>query len=185
MMRSLARLAVVATMSLALRPVVAQADVRSLIAAHPCTIVAVQMLQNVDSSSARAGDFFRFATVNAATIGNTIVIPARTIGYGTVVIAGAAGRNGRAGSLVLEPRYFVFSDGTHLGVVLDHRTADLAANGSSGGAPGYLGAIPVPGIGAAIGIFNYLHNGKNVAVPKGTIFAVFPSDSPSVSRCDR
>lgn len=149
----------------------------------PCTVVAVEMLDAVDSTDARPGDFFRFQTVNAVTSGARIVIPARTIGYGDVVIAAPAGQSGRAGTLVLEPRYLVLPDGTHLGVELNHNTTDLDRNGASGNAPGYLGAIPVPGVGAAIGIFNYFHKGKNVVVQRGAVFTVFPSDDPSVEHC--
>lgn len=150
---------------------------------NQCTVVAVQMVDDVDSADAEPGDFFRFETINAVTVGNKIVIPARTIGFGVVAIASSAGRGGQPGTLVLEPRYFVLPSGEHLGVVLDHNASDLHRAGSSGNMPGYLGAIPVPGLGAAIGIFNFFHHGKNIEVKKGATFAVFPSDAPSSERC--
>ncbi len=152
---------------------------------NPCTVVGVEMMDDVDSSTALPGDFFRFQTINAVTSGNRIVIPARTMGYGIVSIASPAGRGGRAGTLVLEPRYLVMPDGSHLGVVLNHNTASLDRSGKSGNMPGYLGAIPVPGVGAAIGIFNFFHNGKNIEVKRGAVFTVFPSDDPSVERCQQ
>ncbi|HVS47218.1 MAG TPA: hypothetical protein VMS32_11230 [Verrucomicrobiae bacterium] len=148
-----------------------------------CTVVAVQMMDDIDSSQAQPGDFFRFETINAVTRGTRIVIPARTMGYGVVAVASPAGRGGRAGTLVLEPRYFVLPNHRHLGVVLDHNASDMQRSGATNNAPGYLGAIPVPGVGAAIGIFNFLHNGKNIEVKKGTVFVVFPSDDPSVEDC--
>jgi len=154
-------------------------------ALDPCTVVAVEMMDTVNSAQARPGDFFRFQTVNAVTAGARVVIPARTMGYGIVAIASPAGRGGRAGSLVLEPRYLVLPGGTHLGVVLNHHTNALNRTGKSGDAPGLLGAIPVPGVGAAVGIFNYFHNGKNIEVPRGSVFTIFPSDDPSVERCQR
>jgi hypothetical protein len=143
------------------------------------------MLDKVSSADAKPGDFFRFETVNTVTNGKSIVIPARTIGYGLVVIASPAGHEGHGGTLVLEPRYLVTPDKKHLGVVLNHNTATLDRGGYSGNAPGYLGAIPVPGVGAAVGIFNYFHHGKDITLPRGTMFSVFPSDSPSVERCQR
>lgn len=149
----------------------------------PCTVVAVQMIDNVDSSSARPGDFFRFETVNAVTSGRKIVIPARTFGYGVVSVASAAGRGGRSGTLVLEPRYLVLPNGEKLGVVLDHNASDLQKSGASGNMPGYLGAIPVPGLGAAIGVFNFFHHGRDIEVKRGTIFTIFPSDDPGTERC--
>jgi hypothetical protein len=149
----------------------------------PCTVVAVEMLESVDSGDARPGDFFRFETVNAVTSGATVVIPARTLGYGVVAIASPAGRQGRPGTLVLEPRYLVLPSGRHVGVVLNHNTDTLQKAGNSGTLPGYLGVIPLPGVGAAIGVFNYFHHGKDVVVPRGLIFTVFPSDDPAVERC--
>jgi hypothetical protein len=148
-----------------------------------CTVVAVQMMESVDSSDARPGDFFRFETVNAVTSGAKVVIPARTMGYGVVAVASPAGRDARPGTLVLEPRYLLMPDGTHLGVVLNHNTDSLSKSGPNDSIPGYLGAIPVFGVGAAIGIFNYFRKGKNIVVPRGTVFTLFPSDDPAVERC--
>lgn len=150
----------------------------------PCTVVAVEMLENVDSGDARPGDFFRFETVNAVTSGAKVVIPARALGYGVVAIAAPAGRQNRPGVLVLEPRYLVLPNGRHVGVVLNHNSDSLQkASGSGDFVPGYLGAIPIPGVGLAIAGFNYFHHGKNVTVPRGLIFTVFPSDDPAVERC--
>jgi len=148
-----------------------------------CTVVAVEMMDTVDSTDARPGDFFRFETINAVTAGSKVVIPARTMGYGVVAIASAAGREGHPGTLVLEPRYLVMPNGGHVGVVLNHNTDTLEKAGASDSIPGYLGAVPVPGVGAAIGVFNYFHRGKNVVVPRGLVFTIFPSDEPSVERC--
>lgn len=148
-----------------------------------CTVVAVQMMESVDSADARPGDFFRFETVNAVTSGARVVIPARTMGYGVVAVASPAGRGARPGTLVLEPRYLMLPDGKHLGVVLNHNTDSLDKSGPSDSIPGYLGAIPLLGVGAAIGMFNYFRRGKNIVVPRGTVFTLFPSDDPSVERC--
>lgn len=148
-----------------------------------CTVVGVQTLDAVDSATAKPGDFFRFETLNAVTAGNRIVIPAHTLGWGVVSVAAPAGKGGRAGSLVLETRYLELPSGQKLGVVLDHNTASLEKNGQSNNLPGYLGAIPIPGVGVAIGAFNYFHRGKDISVPKGTMFAIFPSDDPATQKC--
>ena len=152
-------------------------------ALDPCGVIAVQMMDSIDSSEARPGDFFRFETINAVTSGATIVVPARTMGEGIVAVASPAGRNARPGTLVLEPRYFILPNGRHLGVVINHNTSSLIASGASGGIPVYLGAIPIPGVGVAIGAFNYFRRGKNIVVPRGMAFTVFASDDPSVERC--
>lgn len=148
-----------------------------------CTVIAVQMLDTLDSSRARVGDFFRFQTVNAVVHGKDVVFPAHTPGWGVVSVAVAAGRAGRGGLLVLEPLYLKLANGQKVGVALDHNTGDLKAAGASNNLPGYLGAIPVPGAGAAVGVFDYFHHGKDITVNKGTIFAIFPSNDPGVAAC--
>lgn len=148
-----------------------------------CTVVAVQMMESVSSSDARPGDFFRFETVNAVTAGTRVVIPERTMGYGVVAVASPAARDARPGILILEPIYLTLPDGKHLGVVLNHNTDSLDKTGQNDSIPGYLGAIPFFGVGAAIGVFNYFRKGKNVVVPRGTVFTIFPSDDPSVESC--
>lgn len=174
-----------AALALLLASAVAPMPTRAMQGIDPCTVVAVEMLDNVDSADALPGDFFRFQTVNALTVQGNVVIPQRTEGYGIVAVAVPAGRGGRAGTLVLEPRYLVLPSGAHVGVVLNHNTDPLEKSGPSGSVPGYLGAIPIPGVGAAIGLFNYFHDGKNIVVPRGTVFTVFPSDAPSVERCQQ
>ena len=150
-----------------------------------CTIVVVQTLQDVDSATAKAGDYFRFQTINAVTHNSRIVVPSHTPGWGVISVASSAGSHGQAGTLLLDPRYLKLSGGRKLSVVLDHNGNALQKNGSSGNAPSYLGAIPVPGVGAAIGAFNYFHHGNNITVPKGTMFEVFPSDDPSTAACQQ
>lgn len=140
-------------------------------------------MDSVDSSDARPGDFFRFETVNAVTSGADVVIPERTMGEGIVTVASPAGRDARPGVLVLEPLYLVMPDGEHVGVVLNHNNESLMKSGPNDSVPAYLGAIPFFGVGAAVGVFNYFRKGKNIIVPRGTIFSVFPSDDPSVERC--
>ena len=61
--------------------------------------------------------------------------------------------------------------------------SELRCAGASSSLPGYLGAIPVVGVGAVVGAFDYFHHGKDITVPKGTIFAVLPSNDPTVGKC--
>jgi hypothetical protein len=136
-----------------------------------------------DSNPAIVGDFFRFRTFNSVTNKNRIVLGPGTKGWGIVTVASPAAKGGRAGSLVLEPLYLVLPGGRKMGVVLDHNASDLQMAGQSNNLPGYLGAIPVVGVGAAIGAFDYFHHGKDITVSKGTMFAVFPSNDPAVKKC--
>jgi hypothetical protein len=148
-----------------------------------CTVIAVQIIDAVNSKTARPGDFFRFQTINSVDFNGHIVLAEHTTGWGIVTVATPAAKGGRAGSLVLEPLYFKTASGEKMGVVLDHNSSALQASGPSDSLPAYLGAIPVVGVGAAVGAFDYFHHGKDITVQKGTIFAVFPSDDPSVAGC--
>ena len=148
-----------------------------------CTPIAVEMIDTVYSKTAIVGDFFRFQTFNSVTNKNRIILGPGTKGWGIVTVASPAATGGRAGSLVLEPLYFVLPGGRKMGVVLDHNASDLQKSGQSNNLPGYLGAIPVVGVGAVIGAFDYFHHGKDITVSKGTLFAVFPSNDPSVAKC--
>ena len=150
-----------------------------------CTPIAVETLDTLYSKTAVVGDFFRFQTFNSVTDKNRIVLGPGTKGWGIVTVASPAAKGGRAGSLVLEPLYFVLPGGRKMGVVLDHNASDLQKAGQSNNLPGYLGAIPVVGVGAVIGSFDYFHHGKDITVTKGTMFAVFPSNDPSVAKCRR
>lgn len=162
----------------------AQAQAAATAPAMPvCTPIAVQTLDTVYSKTANVGDFFQFETFNSVTYHDKIILGPRTKGWGVVTVASPAAKGGRAGSLVLEPLYFLLPDGRKMGVVLDHNASDLQKAGDSNNLPGYLGAIPVVGVGAVIGAFDYFHHGKDIIVPKGTMFAVFPSNDPTVSKC--
>ncbi|HEY5096072.1 MAG TPA: hypothetical protein VII69_13230, partial [Candidatus Eremiobacteraceae bacterium] len=148
-----------------------------------CTPIAVETTNSVYSEKALAGDFFQFQTINSVTYHDRIVLKPHTIGWGIVTVASPAAKGGRAGSLVMEPLYFLLPDGRKLGVALDHNSSDLRSAGASNNLPGYLGAIPVVGVGVVVGAFDYFHHGKDITVPSGTIFAVFPSNDPVVSKC--
>jgi hypothetical protein len=151
----------------------------------PCTAVPVETLDAVDSAHAKAGDFFRFQTLAPTTDGRQhVVIPAHTIGYGTVALAVQAGNQGRSGALLLQPLYLKMPDGSRLGVVMDYGATNLDKQGKSGELiPGYLGLLPVPGLGIAIGAVNYFRHGKDITIPRGTKFAIFPEDDPQSAFC--
>lgn len=164
----------------------AAADVSSAsLGLNRCTVVAAVMVDSVDSANARPGDFFRFETLNAVMAGKRVVIPPRTMGYGIVSIASPAGRAGRAGTLVLEPRYLVLPDGHRLGVVLDHHSSDMQAAGKSNDMPGYLGAIPVPGLGAAIASSITSIMARTSAYPRARCSRFFPATIPRYSAANR
>ncbi|MBV8152279.1 MAG: hypothetical protein JOY59_12020 [Candidatus Eremiobacteraeota bacterium] len=70
-------------------------------------------------------------------------------------------------------------------MVLARNQQGLDAQGGNGQLPGYLGAIPVPGVGALLTAVNAMRRGKDVTVDGGTLFAVYASNDPATARCDR
>lgn len=151
---------------------------------QPCTAVSVELLDTLDSATAKPGQFFRFKTIHAVTDGGSyVVIPAKTIGYGIVSLATPAGKQGRPGTLLLDPLYLKLPDGSKMGVVLNYGGGGAGGKGKDGEIPGYLGAIPIPGFGFLVGAVNYFRNGTNVTIQKGTIFSIFPNDDPPTAFC--
>lgn len=148
----------------------------------PCTQVIIETIQSVDSSKAKAGDFFKFKSVGAVMLNGKVVIPSGTLGYGVVTLVIPAGR-GHGGALGLEPLYFKLPNGEEVHVVRDRRPNALAAQGSTGQLPAYAGAIPLPGFSLLVSAFNSLHKGKNVTIAPGALASVFASDSPATSKC--
>lgn len=149
----------------------------------PCTSAVVQTVDAVDSSKAKAGDFFRIKSIDAVTFNDKIVVPSGTPGYGIVTLAVAAGK-GHGGALGLEPLYFLFPDGRKLHIVRDRRPNALQGQGASGQLPGYLGAVPIPGVGLILAGVNSFKKGKDVTIPVGTLASVWASDSPATAKCN-
>jgi len=176
----LLRLAALAGMFALLAPDAARAVGRQV---PVCTIVAVRTLDAVSSSKAKTGDFFRFASIGALQIRGKTLIPSNTVGYGIVTFASAAAK-GRGGALLMEPLYFKLN-GAKWGVVRARGAHGLNEQGSSNALPTYLGAIPLPGVGALVTAVNALKKGKDVTIDAGTFFAVYASNDPATARCDR
>jgi hypothetical protein len=148
----------------------------------PCTQVIIETTKPIESRTAKPGDFFAFKSIGAVTFQGRIVIPSGTPGFGVVTLAVAAGR-GHGGAIGLEPLYFKFANGDEIHVIRDRRPNALAAQGYNGQLPGYVGAVPIPGVGLVIGAYNALHKGKDVTIAPGALASVFASDSPDTAKC--
>lgn len=148
-----------------------------------CTSIPVELVDKLDSASAKLGDPFRFRAIDSVLTRDRVKIVAGTVGYGLVTYVQSAGAHARPGALLIEARYFALSKGRRYQVTVD---ATSAHSGSSGNAPGIIGAVPVPLVGVAVGAFNYFHAGKNVTIPAGYRAAVTPvGDLAKKSTCVR
>lgn len=136
------------------------------------TVVAVALTETVDSAKARAGDLFRFQTIEPLKVDGRVVLPAHTVGVGIVSDAQAAGAHSRPGSLLLEARYIQLPNNGELQVTVDRKISDLRQHGVNPQLPFYTSYLPIPAIGLLNKAYAYVFNGKNVALQKGTVFIV-------------
>lgn len=144
-------------------------------------LIPVELIDSVDSKTAKPGAEFHFQTTTNTTIGGQIVIPVHTLGSGVISAAGSAGSNGKTGSLVLETRYLALPSGQKLMVNVDRSSSKMDAQGSRKRLPWYLGWVPIPYFGLAIGAVNQIQSGTNVTLAKGTAFQVVTIDETMVS----
>jgi len=129
--------------------------------------IPVTMLDSIDSGVAYPGQRFRFKTTITARV-NGHLLPAGTVGYGYVREVTAASNRDRNGSLILEPREFVYR-GMHVQVMADPRDSSLWAPAETltEKASGYL---PIPGLVRTV--VNTVRDGKNVTIGPGFKFHV-------------
>lgn len=146
------------------------------------TVSGVEMTDTIDSKTAKSGDVFHFETIEDTELNGKTLIPKHSKGLGIVSLSVPAAAHGKGGTLVLEARYLKLPSGQEVQVTIDRRVADLSGHGAtSTKLPWYTQYLPVPGLGMAVGAYDYLHNGKNVQLEKGTIFAVFSIEEVSVN----
>jgi len=129
-----------------------------------------------------AGDAFGFTLLDGVEPTETHpLIPSGAKGYGMIAYSTHAGPGGKAGMLVLEPRYVALSDGRRVPVMADPVADERIVNGKSQNAPG--GADFIPGIGLMVGGYNALHRGKEVVIPKGTPLLLLVGDELAAGAC--
>ncbi len=176
MMRRAAFLAACAVLAPACVPGPARADVPR------CPVADATLISTLDSATATSGDAFTFKLAESVRAeGNLPAIPAGTRGYGIVAYADHAHGAGQPGRLIVEPRYLVLADGTHVQVMADPQMADEVVEGSSRNLNGALSFVP--GIGIAVTGYNALHRGKEVTLASGTPFRLVIGDALATAEC--
>ncbi len=144
------------------------------------TAIAVTLSESVDSATARAGDFYRFQTIEQLKVGGKTVLPVHTTGVGIVSDAQPAGPHSRQGSLLLEARYLRLPRGGELQVIVDRKISDLRRKGASPQLPFYTSYLPIPSMGLITKAYDYVRNGKDVVLPKGAVFIVVTIQNTTV-----
>ncbi len=143
--------------------------------------IPAEMVDKVYSGNVRTGAPFRFEVTAAVTLDDGTPVPARTIGYGVVRAASAAGRHNHDGMLALEPRYLDVPKRKGGGfervpVTMDPNlpvvwtpSEPLLQKGMS--------HIPLPVPGLAMTAVNTVRWGRNITLGPGFTFTVLPVDN--------
>ncbi len=146
-----------------------------------CVVADVALVSNLDSRHVVSGDSFTFKTLARVAAAESLpTIPAGTLGFGVIAYARHAGANGQAGRIVLEPRFLRLADGVHVPATADPHLDDQFVEGSTRNAPS-IDFVPV--IGIAVGAYNALHRGKEIAIRPGTPLRVVLGDDLALKRC--
>jgi len=132
----------------------------------PCRTAHVFVAAPLDSGSAKPGQVFKFTVADADAA--TPASPAAIVGaqgYGIVSVVRHARGGGVSGALVLESRFVVAADGSHVPASFVHTDSGFV-EGKSNDAPGALNWIPY------VSLFSHGYN----ALHKGSDVTIAPSD---------
>jgi hypothetical protein len=110
----------------------------------------------ISSSTNRSGDRFPLHVAEDVKLGDSVLIPAGSVGEGEVVHAAKSKGGGRAGELILAAR-FVTVDGQQV------RLRSFAAGSGKDRSNASLG------VGIAVGLFGMLVRGDDLVMPAGTL----------------
>ncbi len=148
-----------------------------------CPHVQATLDATIDTKVVKAGERFAFTTRTPVEVGN-LTIPAASHGVGLIATLDHSKSQGHSGYLVLEARYMVLADGSHIPVVFvpagdGHAQSFVRAGSSDAGLLGYLPYY----IGTAAGIYNTFHHGKDAAVVAGTVLPLIVGDDFYAGTC--
>jgi hypothetical protein len=147
-----------------------------------CVRTTIAIVEQLDSSRTVSGQRFTFRTVDAATAPDGTVLPTESIGYGIVAHASHGQRSGVPGYLALEARFVIAPSGAHVPIVIDHVVpSDAIVSGGTADAPFFLGIIPIVSYG--VGVYNFVHHGKDATIPFGTRIPAFVGDDVVLGTC--
>jgi hypothetical protein len=139
--------------------------------------IPVEMVDKIDSKTARSGGEFRFKVAQTMTLSDGTVVNKGTLGYGVIRSVSAAGRHAHDGSLTIEPRYLMVhtKEDTydHVDVTMTPTLpvmwtpSEPLINKAASHVP-----LPVPGL--AMTAINTVRWGRNITLGPGFMFSVLP-----------
>lgn len=129
---------------------------RELFLLPALTPVPLVIDAEISSSTNSSGDRFPLHVAEDVKLGDSVLIPAGSVGEGEVVHAAKSKGGGRAGELILAAR-FVTVDGKQV------RLRSFAAGSGKDRSNASLG------VGIAVGLFGMLVRGDDLVMPAGTL----------------
>ncbi len=131
--------------------------------------VRIKLLGKLDSSSTQKGQRIDIEVAADLVIGNELVMPKGTRGYGVVTEVSPAGRLGRDGKIALQLKEVRTLDGTLVPLAFDEKTEKLNESTQLAIGAGFAGFIVFGPVGALGAVFV---PGKDVSIPEGVEFYV-------------
>ena len=124
------------------------------------TIISVELLDTVGSKLSKQGDIFRMKTTADVSVQGIVVIPAGSMGYGTITYAEPRRMLGQAGELFYRFDYIKIGER-----LIKIRSAQGGKGKDSTGSTVALVAL--------FGVFGMLKKGADIEVLAGTQFEVY------------
>jgi len=146
-----------------------------------CATAKITPIDSISSKNANPGQTFRFAVASVDDPQKLHAnVAATTQGLGLVAVVRRARTGGDPGLLVLEARYVVATDGTHVPVSM-MRSVNGLYMGKTGNSPPLLGLIPY--VGYVTGTYDALHKGGEVSAGPADSLIVLVGDDAISGGC--
>ena len=134
------------------------------------TFIRIRMLTQLSSAYSKPGDVFSWVVSDDITVGNRVVIPAGTVGYGRVRQVSPAHGGGTPGFLRLQFYSIVLTDSTRVEVAVTRASAVLDQNEKNGYAPAAdeVASVVVP----YFFLFDALRKGEDMTIRQNAVFHI-------------
>jgi hypothetical protein len=148
----------------------------------PCATAKITPAESLGSKDAQPGKPFKFNVASVDDpLGEFKTIAPGAIGYGVVSVVRRARAGGDPGLLVIESRYIVASDGTHVPASM-LRTVNGLFMGRTNNSPGLLGLVPY--VGYATSLYDAIHKGGETGTGPGDTLIVLVGDGAIEGTCE-
>jgi len=134
------------------------------------TMIRIRMLDALSSSTTKPGTYFSWVVSDDIKIGDRVVIPVGTIGWGKVVTVSPAHGGRVPGYLRLRFYSISLTDGQRIDVAVTHASAVLDQNQKNGYGPAAedMASMVVP----YFAILDSLRKGDDMIIPKNAVFHI-------------